>query len=47
MGLNRLDLAATPEEWRWSSYRFHLLDEPGTVRVNEGWKEISFRSRAV
>jgi hypothetical protein len=30
-------LAAEPEDWRWSSYRFYLLDEPGLVRVNEGW----------
>ena len=30
-------LVAAPEEWRWSSYRFYLLDELGTVRVNEGW----------
>ena len=39
-------LVAAPEEWRWSSYRFYLLNEPGTVRVNEGWEEISFRDRA-
>src|SRR5216684_8219639 len=39
-------LAPTPprnEEWRWSSYPFYLLDEPGPVRVNEGWGKISFR----
>ena len=35
-----------PEQWRWSSYRFYLLDEAGPVRVNEGWAEISFRDRA-
>ena len=34
------------EEWRWSSFRFYLLDEPGPVRVNEGWGKISFRARA-
>ena len=34
-----------PEEWRWSSYRFYLLDEAGPVRVNEGWAKISFRNR--
>ncbi len=39
-------LVSTPEEWRWSSYRFYLLDEAGPVRVNEGWTEISFRNRA-
>jgi len=36
-------LAARPEDWRWSSYRFYLLDEAGSVRVNEGWGKISFR----
>src|SRR5258708_6011541 len=39
-------LVASPEEWRWSSYRFYALDEAGTVRVNEGWTEISFRGVA-
>jgi putative transposase len=39
-------LVNAPEEWRWSSYRFYLLDEPGPVRVNEGWTRISFRNRA-
>jgi len=39
-------LAAAPEDWRWSSYRFYLMDEPGPVRVNEGWGKISFRARA-
>ena len=38
-------LAAEPEDWRWSSYRFYLLDEVGMVRVNEGWAEISFAGR--
>jgi hypothetical protein len=37
-----------PEQWRWSSFRFYLLNEPGPVRVNEvrggfrftrGWRE--------
>jgi len=37
----------SPEQWRWSSYRFYLLDEAGAVRVNQGWTEISFRDRAV
>jgi hypothetical protein len=37
---------AAPEDWRWSSYRFYLLDEPWLVRVNEGWGKISFRARA-
>jgi putative transposase len=39
-------LVAAPEEWRWSSYRFYFLGEPGVVRVNEGWGEISFRAPA-
>jgi putative transposase len=39
-------LAGAPEKWRWSSYRFYLLEEAGPVRVNEGWTEISFRDRA-
>ncbi len=39
-------LTATPEDWRWSSYRFYLLDESGPVRVNEGWGKISFREHA-
>ena len=38
-------LVGAPEEWRWSSYRFYLLEEAGPVRVNEGWTEISFRDR--
>jgi putative transposase len=38
-------LVASPEQWRWSSYRYYLLGEPGPVRVNEGWGEISFRDR--
>jgi hypothetical protein len=39
-------LVGAPEQWRWSSYRFYLLDEAGPVRVNEGWAKISFRDRA-
>ena len=39
-------LVNSPEEWRWSSYRFYLVDEVGPVRVNEGWAEISFRAPA-
>jgi putative transposase len=38
-------LVDSPEQWRWSSYRFYLLDENGPVRVNVGWTEISFRDR--
>jgi putative transposase len=36
-------LANSPDEWRWSSFRFYLLDEPGQVQVNEGWAKISFQ----
>jgi len=36
-------LVKSPEQWRWSSYRFYLLGEPGLVKVNEGWGKISFR----
>jgi REP-associated tyrosine transposase len=39
-------LVESPEQWRWSSYRFYLLEEAGPVRVNEGWAKISFRDRA-
>ena len=35
-------LVSLPEQWRWSSHRFYLLDETGSVRVNEGWTKISF-----
>ena len=38
-------LVGTPEQWRWSSYRFYLLEESGVVRVNRGWPMISFRDR--
>jgi len=27
----------SPEQWRWSSYRFYGLEEAGAVRVNDGW----------
>ena len=38
-------LVEAPEQWRWSSFRFYFLDEPGLVKVNEGWEKISFRKR--
>ena len=38
-------LVTSAEQWRWSSYRFYWLDEPGIVRVNEGWGRISFAPR--
>ncbi len=37
-------LVKSAEQWRWSSYRFYLLNEAGPVRVNEGWTTISFRA---
>jgi putative transposase len=39
-------LVDCPEQWRWSSYRFYLLGEPGIVKVNVGWGKISFRYKA-
>jgi putative transposase len=39
-------LVSSPEEWRWSSYRFYFLGEAGPVGVNEGWGKISFRAPA-
>jgi putative transposase len=41
----RRGLVESPEQWRWSSYRFYFLDEVGAVRVNEDWGRISFRDR--
>ena len=38
-------LVEAPEQWRWSSFRFYLLNELGLVRVNEGWGKISFREQ--
>ena len=38
-------LVKSPEQWRWSSYRFYQLGEDGPVRVNVGWTQISFRNR--
>jgi len=39
----RRGLAEAPQQWRWSSYRFYLLNESGLVGVKEGWGQISFR----
>lgn len=39
-------LVSSPEEWRWSSYRFYFWDEAGRVRINEGWEKISFQAPA-
>jgi putative transposase len=35
-------LVESPEDWRWSSYRFYRMNEAGPVRVNQGWAKISF-----
>jgi hypothetical protein len=37
-------LVEVPEQSRWSSYRFYLLDEAGPAKVNAGKGEISFRN---
>ena len=39
-------LVESPEQWRWSSYRFYLLQEAGPVQVDTGWTKISFKHRA-
>ena len=38
-------LVDSPEQWRWSSYRYYFLGEAGPVRVNVGWTPISFRNQ--
>lgn len=38
-------LVGAPEQWRWSSCRYYLLEEAGAVQVNVGWTEISLRDR--
>jgi len=38
-------LVAEPEDWRWSSSRFYVLDEAGPVGVEQGWWKISFQPR--
>ena len=30
-------LVLTPEEWAWSSYRYYLTGEEGTVSIATGW----------
>jgi hypothetical protein len=40
-------LVESPEQWRWSSYRFYVLAKAGPVRINEGWTKISFREGKV
>ena len=37
-------LVASPELWRWSSYRFYALGEAGPVRVND-WGVLKMKIR--
>ena len=37
------ELVDATEQWRWSSHRFYLLNEPGQVKINKGWGQISSR----
>jgi putative transposase len=36
-------LVESPEEWQWSSCRYYLFNEPGPVKLDVGWGEISLR----
>ena len=38
----RRGLVASPELWRWSSFRFYSLDEPGPVRIN-AWEVLKMK----
>ena len=38
-------LVASPELWRWSSYRAYALGETGLVRINE-WEELKLKATA-
>ena len=38
-------IVASPELWKWSSYRFYLEGEAGPVRINEGWPKADMRVR--
>ncbi len=38
------DLVASPELWRWSSFRAYFLGEAGPVRVNE-WDALKTKIR--
>ena len=37
-------LVASPELWRWSSFRAYFLGETGPVRVNE-WEVLKMKIR--
>jgi len=38
-------LVASPELWRWSSYRAYALRETGLVRIN-AWEELNLKATA-
>jgi putative transposase len=38
-------LVASPELWRWSSFRFYFLGEAGVVRVND-WDVLKMKTRS-
>jgi putative transposase len=38
-------LVASPELWRWSSYRAYALGETGLVRINQ-WEELNLKATA-
>ncbi len=43
----RRGLVASPELWRWSSFRCYALQEAGAVAVNQGWRtQLGVRSGA-
>jgi putative transposase len=37
-------LVASPELWRWSSYRHYALGEPGPVKIND-WRILKLKIR--
>ena len=39
-------LISEPEDWAWSSFRHYRLGEEGRVKVDAGWKIISFAKSA-
>jgi putative transposase len=40
-------LVASPEDWRWSSYRSYAYGEAGLVRINDwAWREEKIRQSA-
>ncbi len=39
------DLVASPELWRWSSFRAYFFGEAGPVEVNQ-WEVLQMKIRA-